>query len=68
MASEASIADGRLGLSHIGTGHLESAENTQFPDRPSRVRGCPLNNQDAIQNVDTRITELTVIVAISSIS
>ena len=63
MASEASTADGRPGPSHAGTGHLESAENTRFPDRPPRVRGRPPNNRDAIQNVDARITELTAVVA-----
>ena len=63
MASEASTADGRPGPSHAGTGHLESAENTRFPDRPPRVRGRPPNNRDVIQNVDARITELTAVVA-----
>ena len=63
MASEASIADGRPVPSHTGTGNLESAKNTRFPDRPPHVRGCPPNNRDAIQNVDAHITELTTVVA-----
>ena len=63
MASEASTADGRPRSSHAGTGHLESVDNTQLPDRLPRVRGRPLNNRDAIQNVDARIMELTTVVA-----
>ena len=63
MASKASTADGRPGPSHARTGHLESTKNTRFPDRPPRVSGRPLNNRDAIQNVDARITELTVVFA-----
>ena len=63
MASEASTADGRPGPSHARIGHLESAENTRLLDRPPHIRGRPLINQDAIQNVDARIIELTAIVA-----
>ena len=63
MAREASTVDGRPRPSHAGTGHLESADNTRLPNRLPRVRSRPPNNRDAIQNVDARITELTVIVA-----
>ena len=59
MASKASTTDGHLGPSHAGTSHLESAENTQLPDRPPCARGRPLINRDAIQNIDAHITQLT---------
>lgn len=63
MASEASTVDDRSGPSYAETGHLEFAGNTRFLDRPPRVRGCPPNNRDAIQNVDACIIELTTVVA-----
>ena len=63
MDSEASTAYGRPGSSHAGTGHLESTENTQPPDRPPYARGYPSINRDTIQNVDARITQLTVVVS-----
>ena len=63
MASEASTIDGQPGLSHVGTGYLESTENTRPPNRPPCARGCPPINWDAIQNVDARTTQLTVTVA-----
>ena len=63
MGSEASTADGRPRSSHIGTGHLESAENTRLSDRPPHARGHPLINLDAIQNVNNCITQLTTAVA-----
>ena len=42
---------------------MESTENTGPPNPPPHDRGWPLINQDAIQNIDTRITQLTVVVA-----
>ena len=63
MAREASTTNGRSGPSHTGTGHLELADNTRFPDRPPRARGHPSSNRDAIQNVDAHITKLIVVVA-----
>ena len=63
MASEASTVDSRPGPSHARTGHLESIENTQVPDKPHHARGHPPINRDAIQIVDAHITELNAIVA-----
>ena len=40
---------------------MESVNNTHPPGRPPRARGRPLINQDAIQNVDARITQLMTI-------
>ena len=63
MASEASTADGKPRPSHARTGHLESTEDTRLSNIPSRARGHPPINRDAIQNMNNCITQLTTIVA-----